>query len=215
MPITPAIAYNTLVANPGDFLRRYPVRIFGATAASGVAMYVMDNRGQSRRPGSVLGTLNMHTTESFDVRSAAIVFGGNGHPFSAHSVHMDVGTGAMGFYRLDGTGPNIMVTGQLSGCSFVMMPVGANDVDVAHIKPHQITGKTLHDNLSNTFANAVIYGDSKDGGFYDSDTRVVSIVGVRFAGEWRMYAQKQKPGTSYDYSIKSVYQIYPTKEKIS
>ena len=128
---------------------------------------------------------------------------------------MDVGTAAMGFYRLDATGPNIMLTGQLSGCSFVMMPAGPGWLDVAHVKPQQITGKALHANLGGALANAAIYGDSTEGGFYDSDTRVVSIVGVRSGGQWRIYAQKQKPGHAMDYSIKSLYQIFPTKRKLS
>jgi hypothetical protein len=216
MPVDPSVAFNTLVANPGEFLKRYPVRIFGATAASGVAQYVLSNRAASFRPGRILGTLNMHATESFDIRSAAIVVGpGGGHRFQAHSVHMDVGTAAMGFYRLDGAGPNIMLTGQLSGCSFVMMPAGVGSIDVAHIKPHQISGKAMHANLGGAFANAAIYGDSTQGGFYDSDSRVVSIVGVRSGGQWRIYAQKQKPGHAMDYSIKSVYQIFPTKQKLT
>src|SRR5689334_15696316 len=106
MPIDPAVAYNTLVANPSQFLRRYPVRIFGYTGASGQWRYFISNRGQSMRPGSRLGTLSMHATESFDIRAAGpggappIAGGGGGHPFDALSIHMDVGLPNMGFYRL-------------------------------------------------------------------------------------------------------------------
>lgn len=220
MPITPAIAFNTLLANPGAFLKRYPVRIFGATAASGVAGYTMLNRnpGASMRPGSVLGTLNMHTTESFEIRSnaalGAVGGGAGGHAFQAHSIHMDAGTTNMGFYRLGaGAGPTIVVTGQLSGCSFVMLPVAAGVVDVAHVRPQGQTGQALQAALATAMPNAQIYGASGASGNYDSADRFASIIGVRFAGVWRIYAQKQDANAG-DFRIKSAYQIYPNRQKL-
>ncbi len=215
MPINAAIAYNTLVANPGQFLKQYPVRIYGDMGASGIANYTLLNLGQSRRPGSRLGTLRMHATESFEVRSnGAMLPGMAGHPFTAHSIHMDLGAAAMGFYRLDGAGPNIMVTGQLSGCSFAMLSAGPGQVDVAHVKPVAMTGQTLYANITGAIPNAHVYGAAATGGHYDSLDRVVSIIGVRSGGQWSIYVQKQDPGPNIDYSIKSVYRIYPNKQKL-
>lgn len=219
MAIDTSVAYNTLVANPADFLRKYPVRIFGHTGASGPWRYYLLNKGQSKRPGSVLGTLRMHDTESFEMRAnggpmMAVGFGNGEHPFDAHSVHMDVGLPNMGFYRL-GAGVNIMVTGQLSGCSFVMIPAGAGQVDVAHVKPSAQTGQNLYDNIVANNPNAQIYGAAGTRGNYDSDDRVASIIGVRSGGGWKIYAQKQLQMSGTDYRIKSVYQIYPTRTKVS
>lgn len=221
MAINPIAAYNNLIAAPGNFLKQYPVRIFGATTPSGVTNYFLLNRGPSKRPGSLLGTLSMHDTESFEIRAAggamaAVGAGHGGHPFLAHSIHMDLGTAAMGFYRLDGAGPNIMVTGQLSGCSFAMLSGGPGQVDVAHIKPvGAMTGQNLYANLTGAVVNAQVYGAADMSGHYDSHDRVVSIIGVRTpAGQWIIFAQKQSPGQNYDYSIKSVYRIYPNKQKL-
>ena len=73
MPIAPNVAFNDLTNNVTGFLKKYPVRIFGATAASGVVAYCLKNRGASFRPGSVLGTLSMKATESFDIRAMAAI----------------------------------------------------------------------------------------------------------------------------------------------
>ena len=218
MPLNPAVSYNTLVANPGGFLKTYPVRIFGDAGASGPVNYTMINRGPSMRPGSKLGTFKMHATESFEIRSGAAMLavlpGHGGHLFLAHSVHMDVGTAAMGFYLLGAGGPNIMVTGQLSGCSFVMLPGAvAGQVNVGHVQPQGMTGQALHGNLTGILANAQIYGASGTRGNYDTADRAASIIGVRVGGHWRIYAQKQDRMAG-DYRIKSVYQIYPNRQKL-
>ena len=220
MAIQTSVAYNTLVANPAEFLRKYPVRIFGHTGASGTWRYYLLNRSQSKRPGSVLGNLRMHDTESFEIRAnggpmMAVGFGNGEHPFDAQSVHMDVGLPNMGFFRLGAGGSNIMVTGQLSGCSFVMIPAGPGQVDVAHVKPAGQDGKALFDNIAINNPNAQIYGAAGTKGNYDSDDRVASIIGVRAGAGWTIYAQKQLQASGTDYRIKSVYRIYPTRTKVS
>ena len=215
MPINPAIAFHSLVNGPEAFLKRYPIRIFGDVNASGIAQYAIENCGNSFRPGSIFGTHRLHATESFNIR--AIIAGMHGpgsHIFQAHSVHMDGGIGAMGSYRLDATGPNIMVTGQLSGCAFVIDPVGGNNVDVAHIKPIGITGSNLAATLAGNHPNAFVYGATAGHGFYDSNDRVVSIIGIRDAGgAWKIYAQKHD-AISMDYRIQSVYRIHPNHTKL-
>ena len=187
MPLDTAVAYNTLIANPGEFLRRYPIRIFGHTGASGQWRYFLLNKGQSMRPGSVLGTLRMHQTESFEIRAQGGPMGAigpvhSGHGFDAHSVHMDVGRANMGYYRLGPGAMNVMVTGQLSGCAFVMLPAGAGQVDVAHVKPSAQTGNALYDEIVANNPGVQIYGASGTKGNYDSDDRVASIIGVRSGG---------------------------------
>jgi len=217
MPIDPQVAYNSLIAGAGAFLNKYPIRIFGATVASGVTGYRFRNRGVSKRPGTIMNTLRMKPTESFEIRSDAAMLGVpvvpgvpvNGHVFQAHSVHMDLGIGAMNFYNLGGGGPNIMVTGQLTGCSFIMTAGAGGSVNVAHVSPTGTTGVLLRAALAAANAGAQIYGV----GQYDHNDRTVSIMGVRTGTTWRIYAQKHD-ATTYDYRIKSVYQIWPNRMKL-
>lgn len=213
MPIPPASAYNLLLTNPRDFLKRYPIKIFGANRPSGVTNYVLLNRAASMRPGSVLGRLRMHETESFDIKPASFLGPGHvGHTFPAHLVRMDEGTANMNFYRLDASGPPIMLTGELSGCSLVMLPGTGGHVEVAHVRPRQQTGQQLYGTLKAALPNGEIYGASGTSGHYDSDDRCVSIIGVRTGGQWFLFAQKKLAAA--DDRIRSVYQIFPTKTKL-
>jgi hypothetical protein len=205
-----------LERDPDGFLRTYPIKIFGATSASGVQSYAMINRGVSLRPGHILGTHRMHETESFDIRSVAAM-GAIGpltarYAFLAHSIHMDLGTAQMKFYRLGAGGPPIMVTGELSGCSFVMVDAGGGQVDVAHVKPTGQIGKDLFGNLSRV-KDFVVYGAGGTHGNYDSDTRLASIVGVRDGAQWRIFAQKRDKDAE-DIRIVSAYQVYPKRQKL-
>ena len=213
MPMAPATALASLKNNPAAFLKVYPIRIFGGTRASGVRPFAIENRGDSMRPGSILGTKNFHQTESFNIRLLNSNMAGPGaHTFNAHSVRMDVGESAMTTYQLDNTGPDIMVTGQLSGCSFIISSNG-NNTDVAHVKPSGSTGAELATALSTSNPNSFVYGATAGHGFYDSDDRTVSVIGIRQNGNWEIYAQKQD-ANSGDYRIHSVYQIYPNHVKM-
>ena len=215
MPMNPSIALYELRTNPKKFLKLYPVRIFGDINASGIKRYALENRGESKRPGSILRTKRLHTTEAFNVRAAAAnMHSDDAHTFSAHSVHMDVGINQMTTYTLDNTGPNIMVTGQLSGCAFVIQPNG-NSLDVSHVKPLAgNTGAALVITLKQNHPNAFVYGATAGNGFYDSLDRVVSIIGMRSsAGAWSIYAQKHDKLTE-DYRICSLYRLYPEHVKV-
>lgn len=173
--------------------------------------------------------MKMHATESFDIRApgamAAVAPDQPRKLFAAHSIVMNRGgAAAMDFYRLGPAGPAIMVTGQLSGCSFVMIPGGPGQVDVAHVEPRhrqfdpaglgrRQTGEALHADLSKAMSNAEIYGASGKSKNYDSDDRTASVLGVRVGGQWKIFAQKHD-SLAGDYRIKSVYQIYPTRKKV-
>lgn len=215
MPMLPGTAFGLLTGATRNFLKTYPVRIFGDVNASGVAQYALENRGASMRPGTIWGTHNRHVTESFNIRAtAANLHAINSHIFNAHSVHMDNGIGNLGFYRLDHTGPAIVVTGQLSGCSFVISPAGGNDIDVAHIKPVAQTGAALAVAVKLAHPNAFGYGATAGTGFYDSNDRVVSILGIRaLGGAWTIYAKKHDKNAG-DYRIQSVYRIHPNHTKV-
>lgn len=215
MAISPAIAYQKMINDTENFLRKYPIRIFGCAGGSGLVWCALSYRGVAKRPGSIFGTKNLHVTESFEIRPGNDIFNAaNAHRFRAHTVHMDNGLANRVNYRLTGVGPQIMVTGQLSGCSFVIQPVGVGGaIDVAHIKPVGMTGKVLANTLRANQQNTIVYGARASHRYYDSDKRVVSIVGVRTGGVWRVYCQKQDP-MGLAYTIRSVYRIYPNRKKI-
>ncbi|AWF82089.1 hypothetical protein BTJ40_15320 [Microbulbifer sp. A4B17] len=215
MAMPPAAALNLMTTNTSNFLKTYPVRIWGNTGASAVRQYCIGNGGNSYRPGTVLGTHNMHTTEAFQIRGSMFYMATNPHLFFTHSIHMDAGAANLGFYRLPpATGPSIMVTGQLSACSFVIRPVvGSTALDVAHIRPAGISGTVLRNNLSATYGTAFVYGTSDQRGFYNGANRTVSVIGIRTGTNWKIYAQKHDRTTG-DYRIMSVYMIYPSHQKM-
>jgi len=212
----PIEACQTLITNPVKFLKTYPVRIFGSVAPSGVIACGLSNRGQSHRPGRVLKTKRWHQTESFNLRTAASMhqLGQRGVQFLAHSVHMDAGANNLNFYRLPSIGgPNIMVTGQLSGCSFVISPIAnSQDVNVAHVQPVGVDGVNLRNNLAGLHHNATVFGVSAQRGYYQGANRAVSMIGIRAAGRWSFYTQKQQRGG--DYRVMSVWRQYPNRSKV-
>src|SRR2546425_10772152 len=65
----PTVFIGLLQANPRNALRRFPINIQddGTIGGSGrTNRCFLTNHGQGRRPGSRLGTLNMHATEGFN-----------------------------------------------------------------------------------------------------------------------------------------------------
>ncbi len=206
MPILPAQALNQLQTGTEAFLSRYVVRIFGDPTNSYVANYRIEDAGNSFRPGSVLGTHNMHATQKFDIQ-AGVGLAVGGHPptsvwFPAHSVKMWSVSSlhAITPYTLPVLGgPSLMVTGQLSGCAFAIHDNGDGSLVVAHIRPDvNVSGDVLHQTLNATAYWDVVYGR----GDY-SALRAASIVGTRTGGQWHVWAQKQDRTTG-DYSIRKV-----------
>jgi len=125
----------------------------------------------------------------------------NAHQFQAHSIQM-VESNAPGFvmgqlngYVLDGAGSDIMVTGMLNGCSFIVKANG-NDVRCAHVRPAQGTrGEDLNTNAMNT---SQFHGDPGNVSVYGrlnypqtaTEGRSSTVLGVRKAGVWRIYQQQ-------------------------
>jgi hypothetical protein len=220
MPLDPADAYQALLDNPARFLRTYPIRIFGTAHASGERHFELFNRGTSTRPGRVLGRLprvfdklTSHSTERFEIRPQGSAPPGttNSHVFAAHCIRMDTGASAMNPYNLPAGNAQVMLTGELSGCSFVVRaPTGGAGPSVAHIRPQGQSGAQLQSALLQSPANAQIYG----GANYNSANRVASIIGVRRNNQWEIYAQKLDGNRYGDYRIMSIYQIWPRRRQL-
>jgi len=212
MPKNPITAYNELLAHPKTFLSKYPIRIAGSDVPSSVVQYYIYNWdfGRSKRPDSVLRTLYMHDTEAFRIDACTPT----GHPFRAHSIEMvqsNITTG-ISFYTLPNTGgPDIMVTGVLSGCTFLVDAGPApGSIMCAHLQPNGETGAMLNARLLGL--HAAVYGRNNYGHLHDpanpgSFDRSVTIVGVRRNGQWKVYAQKLDGFASW--SVRSAHRIYP------
>ncbi len=211
MPIQPATALQSLIAHPKTFLSKYPIRIAGAKVASGIIQYYIYNRdfGHSLRPGSVLRTQRMHDTECFYIDNQGMH---GGHGFQAHSVEMvQSNVAAVPFYTLPAAGgPDIMVTGALSGCTFLVDVGAGGAIQCAHLQPNGESGTALNNRMLGQ--HDAVYGRNNYSHLHDaanvnSFDRTVTIIGVRRNGEWKVYAQKLD--TMQAMSIRSVHRIYP------
>lgn len=214
--ISAAQAINKLKTNPNQFLRYNQVSIAGDPNPSGVSQYaasMVDDqkvvkgkivpRYDNYRPGKILGKYRKHGT-----RKVSIVPYGGGPvavgttTFNAHSVQM-VGEGATAIpaiagYLLPSPSAHIlMVTGMLTGCSFVVLDTGAG-IMAAHIQPTPGNAVNLRTNITANgrfvghLGSAVtVYGDNGGwGGMgYDHRSERITVMGTFLGGSWEIYAQ--------------------------
>jgi len=204
MPSTPQQALIALQADPMSFLRKYSVRIFGDPTGSHVSSYRIEEGQASTRRGQVLGSLRRHATQRFDIKARGSALGNppNSVWFDAHSVKMFQSDRPhdIGVYRLPAGGPNLMVTGQLSGCSFAIRENGDGTLDATHIQPSRnVPAGLLNRTLKRTGEWTEVYGREN----YSAAHRA-SIIGVRRAGSWRIFAQKQNEN---DFGVAKVKQL--------
>ena len=99
---------------------------------------------------------------------------------------------ALPFYELKDKGSDLMMTGQLTACSFAMLRKG-NSVFCMHLEPGSTTlkdGPSLEKEIvkNGRFAGhaekLVVFGKSQY-----PDPNIAYIVGVRTSGKWSIYAQ--------------------------
>lgn len=114
-----------------------------------------------------------------------------------HNIRMNPRTEDFGFdeipgYRLDNTGPDIMITGQLNACSFVVMEDHRNGgYLVSHLQPggSRPGGAELRNVLRDTGA----FGDNGEvtAVFGLGDYQAfASVIGVRNGEIWHIYGQR-------------------------
>jgi len=114
----PGIALQDFRNHPRTFLKTYPLQNNYDPQNDGIFRAHIFNGAAGERPGSILKTKNMHTTESFTIQAAAGQLG-EGHPFWLHGLHTGQSNLAPVWYLLDGGGPDIMLTAKLTGCTFI------------------------------------------------------------------------------------------------
>ena len=197
----PGTALDKLRADPRSFLQKYPIQSNFDPHLDGQARVYIFNGAGGQRPGSILKTQRMHTAESFTIQPLPGQ-AGEGHPFWVSGLSTGQSSVAPVWLHLDGTGPDIMLTAKLTGCTFVARPVAGHpgDVEVFHQQPHLETGIALNTRLD--VAGQQAYGRLK----YDIDVRSINVIGVRRGGAWKIYAQKVE---KQNLTIRSVTRIYP------
>ena len=118
------------------------------------------------------------------------------HAFKAHNVRMirsseELDFGAIEGYALGSTGSDYMITGQLSGCAFVVLGSGAS-LTVAHIQPGGKRGTGAK--LKQTLEESGRFADSKDPltkVFGSGDYQAYAhVMGVRRGSGWEIYGQE-------------------------
>lgn len=184
----PNEALNQLRNNPASFLKKYPILNMFDCSASGPTQAHFANYTDIKgglRPGSILGTKRMHKTQGFRVQNMQFS-NGEGFPFTVQGVFTRQSSGAMLWRVLDNTGPDIMLTAKLTGCTFAVKPgYRPGEVRVIHLQPHQETGLELNRRMKAVNA-AETYGRLN----YNYESRTINIIGVRSGGKWQIFAQK-------------------------
>lgn len=200
---SPQNAILNLIQDPRNFLRKHPIQNNFDCNAHGVTQAYFRNQGaDAKRPGKMLGTKRYHTTESFNLEN---VNGQNayGSSFPVHGVCMGQSHLGPNWYRLDHTGPAVMLTAKLTGCTFVARAAPGGAIEVTHMQPSQETGLALNQRMQG--GGRMAYGRLR----YAYDTRSINIIGVRSGGRWRIWAQKLNKNAT-PLRIVSLNRIWPT-----
>lgn len=117
-----------------------------------------------------------------------------------------VNVAALDHYVVDGQGDGLMITGQLSGCTFAWLTVG-NDLLCTHIQPVGIQGVPLHNrmNVAGRFtAHPALPLNTYGAGDYLGS--YANVIGVRRNGQWKLYAQHSADQFR---TITGAWRIYP------
>jgi hypothetical protein len=191
------------------FLNTFYITIGGASTDGVKTCYIANATNQPTGEGA--------PSEAFRIDAAGAV-GENPFAFQGWNVRMvqnseNVALNSITPLRLDGNGPDIMVTGQLSACVFVVLQNG-NQYDVAHLQPGGLrgTGSVLKTSLEvngrftgNAARFTRVFGVGQ--GCYDEGQRA-HVVGVRNGnGAWEIYAQVNNASVGTAVRISNVVRI--------
>ena len=223
-------AWAALTTNPDQFLKYYPVKTAGSPAPNpnGVnqAQYWLrkqvNTANGNAKPGHmgatkprVIGpdasissfyfdTIPLHGATHVALANVVPMVNYNSNVYGCPNLNGNVT--AMNHFVLDGTGDEVMITGELSGCCFCWLPQGAN-LWCTHVQPRDgITGDALEIALSTTGRFGAAPGSSIGtfGRSYYSSR--ATVIGVRVAGNWRLYAQTSNDALK---TITGAWRIHP------
>ncbi len=211
MPHTAQTAYADLIGDPVRFLKTYTLRLAGMNnKPSGVQQMAFGACSLQDANIILKGGAN---GQFFRMGPEAAI--NNGYLRPVHVVKMDISVNDMTTYTLDGSGPAVMMTGELTGCCFLIWDKG-NSIKVSHVKPTGLSPAEARKFLQEEHPGAkVVYGhelDETERGMYGDD-RTVSVFGVRDDdGAWRILAQKRDSSNQQKFC--SLYEIFPQHRKL-
>ncbi|MEM9552811.1 MAG: hypothetical protein AAGC60_01010 [Acidobacteriota bacterium] len=203
--MTPQQLFNHLRARPAYIVRYYQLTIAGGPVDAWTQFAFAPRVGVTNpRPGRFFGRLNMHRAQAFRLTHAPLP--GPPHVFPAYNVRMqNAGTYAIaalnGLLLPEPGPPALMLTGQLSGCTFCCKRVGGG-VLAAHLRPAAGGGAGLALNLSvrnnGRFAGHAgpldgVYGRMQYNGL--GGFARAAVVGSRIGGQWQFYGQEYNNAT--------------------
>lgn len=212
-------ALESLIADPLSFLKNYPLSIDarGATGSakekSGKVVPAYFARNVLYRPGTFWGKLRMHEVDTFRISFS--------QPQAAHgektAPDFTTFNAAYAAIQWSDAEPDwialgdasILLTGQFTGCSFVVRQEG-KELQAAHIQPTGgrpgggKTGVELNDDLKKDHKDWTVFG-KRD---YEEDDSAVTVIGVKASKGWKIYSQKRTRFATPP-KIASVQQVYP------
>lgn len=231
-------AYTKMLTNPDHFFKHYPINPAGPAGnyvpgqanlktvklykkdpevtikpVNGQAVTIKAGHYGATRPG-LLGhqreisswVLNQGAAPNatFDSKNVNAI----GVPMILYN-DVNFNSAAMDTYICDGSGDGIMVTGQLSGCTFCIMPT-AGGVACIHVKPEGIGAIQLHNELHtqgrfNGHNTALTTWGRND---YPNFS---NVFGIRRGGQWSFYAQLSADAFL---TIRAAYKIYPGAKRM-
>lgn len=171
----------------------------GPTTEEFLSHYMITVAGKPGPPSAIVTYyVWQHSPNKFKVSHDPGVAGAGNVTFQAHSIYMvesnvPYNMGGLDGYVLGGGGADIMVTGMLNGCSFVMKSdAGRNNVRCAHLRPG--AGANAGNDLNvRTMNNAQFHGDAGAVSVYgrlNYPDRNSTVIGVRRGGVWSIYQQQ-------------------------
>lgn len=165
--------------NPVNFLTHNHLIVAGASEARAYRFKVTD---RNFNPQPTSSAFRIQKTLPTDMTNDT---------FAAINVVMYPSNGPMNWQLLPDTGPpDLMVTGQLTACSFAIMvdPLG---LKVTHLQPTGESGDALKTRLieyglKNQIAMTVLGAPDYDA----ANNGAATVIGVRNGTRWSIYAQK-------------------------
>lgn len=194
--MTPQQLFFQLRTRPDYILTYYQLTIAGGPNDAWTQFSFTPTLGRSNpRPGRVLGFMT-HQAQAFNVMHSPL--GGPANVFPAYNVRMQAGgtyavAGIIGTLLPDIGPPALLLTGQLSGCSFCCLPV-AGGVVMAHLQPPPGAGAGIAPQ-ANVLANGRFVGHPAAPivnvyGKNNYPNGRASVVGVRNNNQWELYGQE-------------------------
>ena len=194
MPLTPAQAHTALLSTPEQFLRMNCLSlVVAAQTSNGVHPLYLDYPmfGIDVYRRKKYRTWKKAKTQVFQISSQTGYGAGSEHAFQAHWLKMSEWNNSVSLYNisilnLDNTGPALMFTARLSGCTIAVQQLG-HQIALAHVRPNDIlSGKQLGQQMGrmrkmNLWTSVF---SANDYGNYEAN-----IVGHRHSGSWSIYAQ--------------------------